>query len=244
MRDRVRRLAALRRWHRRLGLPLALWLAWLAASGVALNHGAALGLDRRPLPSWLAESLYGVAVEPPQGVALDELWLGVAGETLFAGERPVDRCSRLVGAARSGELVYAACPEAVYALTRNGELVEAMTAGLPGVVASFGRCGELPCLVSGDTTFALDPVRLVWVPHPASPQVAPAAPPPPDLLPRLAARAVPAEFTWERLVRDLHSGALFGLGPWLADLFAVGLVLLSALGFALWRLSSPRGRRA
>lgn len=45
------------RWHRRLGLFAAVFLIWLAVSGILLNHTASLNLAGTDLPISIANTL-------------------------------------------------------------------------------------------------------------------------------------------------------------------------------------------
>ena len=58
--DQARRLQWLSRWHRRLALLVALWLAFLAGSGILVNHAHDWGLDRAPLAATLQHWVYGI----------------------------------------------------------------------------------------------------------------------------------------------------------------------------------------
>src|SRR5205085_1933106 len=80
----------LHRWHRRFGVAASLFLAWLALSGLLLNHSPLLGLDRaRTHASWLLR-LYGLESALPQtGWSAGGHWLVVTGEAVALDGRAV-----------------------------------------------------------------------------------------------------------------------------------------------------------
>ena len=239
-------LRRLRRWHRGTGLFLLLWVLLVAVTGVALNHSAGLGLDKLRLTSPLLLRLYAIELKEPQGIPVDRHWLSVGGDRqLYLDALAIGHCERLDGAAVTEAGIYAACGDALMVIDRQGRIVERLPPPpTPTNDASrFGLCAGSPCIETGDTQLALDPVHLTWQPTAAA-----LSAPAPNSLPASLAQAlrdqsIPAEFSWERLVRDVHSGAVAGIGPWLMDFFALALIFLSLTGIALWftgRNGKPR----
>ena len=52
------------RWHRRIGLVLSVFLLWMLASGVLLNHSDDLSLHKRFMSNVKLLQWYGVAPPP------------------------------------------------------------------------------------------------------------------------------------------------------------------------------------
>jgi hypothetical protein len=113
-------------WHRRLGLAAATVLVLLIVSGLLLNHGHRLGLDRIYVQSaWLLD-WYGIRPPgEPRGVALGAHWLSeLDGRIYFdARELPGVR-GELHGAVLFGGDIAVAVGEDVWLLTPAGDVVE------------------------------------------------------------------------------------------------------------------------
>ena len=164
-------LRRLRRWHRGTGLFLLLWVLLVAVTGVALNHSAGLGLDKLRLTSPLLLRLYAIELKEPQGIPVDRHWLSVGGDRqLYLDALAIGHCERLDGAAVTEAGIYAACGDALMVIDRQGRIVERLPPPpTPTNDASrFGLCAGAPCIETGDTQLALDPVHLTWQPTAAA----------------------------------------------------------------------------
>lgn len=113
-------------WHRRLGLAAATVLVLLVVSGLLLNHGHRLGLDRVYVQSAWLLNWYGIQPPgEPRGVALGAHWLSeLDGRIYFdARELPGVR-GELHGAVLLGDGIVAAVGDEVWLLTLAGDVVE------------------------------------------------------------------------------------------------------------------------
>jgi len=241
-RSRARRaglVGTLWRWHRRTGLAAALFLVFMALSGILLNHGAALGLER-PVPAldWLRR-VYG---EPPTtwtGYAAGSHWVSQRNEGRFhLDAQPAERCDgRLVGALWSGDLLLVACERELVLLQQDGARVDSMNAasGLPGPLEAVAADPDGVLLRLGSGWRRFDPLEMAFgTPVPMAEGV-PAAEPPRDLREALDAGA--GWLSWERLLLDLHSGRLFGpLGPLVVDAIGLLAIALALSGVTMWSL--------
>lgn len=236
-----RDVAALKRWHRRIGVLAALLVIFVAFTGFALNHAAALQLDRLAIRSPTVLGWYGVVLpETLSGFAVGERWVSRVGERLFLDGQPVADCrSELVGAVVLGEEVVAACARELLSFSTEGLLLDRIDATyrLPVPVAALGTdAGKLVLRAHGQV-FGVDLETPQFQPRrEAGVAWSRAAPLPPALVAVLAPHAAGDELTLERLVLDLHSGRLLGSrGVWLMDALAVALVLLALSGLMAWR---------
>lgn len=219
-------LQSARRWHRRLALVAAAWLALLALSGSAINRAHDWGLDRAALPAALQRAVYGV--EP-------------AGAAACAGLDPApDACAqafaRLV--TETGSLLLAA--HGVTLLDGQGRPLETISAGqlgLPRIEAGLAAGGRV-YLRGGDRVVAGDGELLELAePTPAE---------------RAAWTesgwrrddGASAGITWERLLLDLHAARFLGpLAKAFTDLMAATIVLLVVSGAWLSRIRNRNGGR-
>src|SRR5688572_12640374 len=88
--DRRRSLHSPYVWHRWLGIICAVFVLWLSATGIALNHTDAMGLERARLShAWLLRA-YGMHPEAPtHGHLVAGTWISQAGGKLFLNSIPV-----------------------------------------------------------------------------------------------------------------------------------------------------------
>ncbi len=236
------------RWHRRIGAALALWLLFLCISGLLLNHGNGLGLDRRHLDwPWLL-SLYGMEARVPQsGWRAGGHYLSEAGGRLYLDDHVLAGIEgRLVAALALEEGILVATDRALAWLGPDGAVIDQQDSldGLPPRLLALGLAREGTLAVRGEQgVWLLDPVTGQWRRRPeeaiqwASPEPLPGA-----LRRRLARAQRGGGPSIERLLLDLHSGRVFGLsGTILADLAAILLGALALSGLWMWW---PRRRRS
>jgi len=226
-------------WHRRLGLAAIPFVVLLSITGLLVQHGHRLGLDRAHLTAdWLL-LWYGIESGAATSFRAGESWVsGVGGSLYVDGARAVGEAGALVGAAAAGLFVAAATADAIYLLAPDGTLVEKVTpVGVaPPIAAIASDRGGGVRLRDGAGVHVSDPDLAVWrrAPDGAAVWPAPAAAPRP-ILAAIAADRRGAGVAWERVLLDLHSGRLLGAaGPWLMDAAAVLVLLLAASGLSNW----------
>lgn len=134
-----------RRGHRWVGVSLFVFVVLLAVTGIALNHGDDLELDRRFVSwSWVLDA-YGIEM-PSQLTSYADAGhrATLVGERLFIDGRDSDqRASTLAGFVALGSMLLAAGESAVHLLTTDGDLVEVIDIGdLPGPIERVGRAGR------------------------------------------------------------------------------------------------------
>lgn len=226
----------LARWHRRLGLTAAFFVLVLAATGVLLNHGHDLGLDRKPLQSPLLRKLYGVAPEPVADglhhVLGNGAVLHAAGGRLRLDGQDLGACPQLVGIVEQGGQLLAVCNDRLWLLTPQGEVIDQADSvrGVPQGLSAVGQGGGQVLLRQGGQHYSLDLGDLSLKPAPAGTGagVAWSAPPAPA--------SAPADITWERVLQDVHSGRLLGrAGVFLVDAMAALFVALAVSGLFMSR---------
>ena len=200
-------------WHRRVGLLAAVLVLALAVTGIVLNHGAALGLNRAYLDSsWLLD-WYGMNPKtPPRAYRIGGKWLvRIENRLFFDGEMGVDGVARAPGRLQR---VAAAPDGGLVVETDRGRFRTDSASGYNEWVE--WRAGR------GDP---------VWL----APRM-----PPAGVRNRVLVVFRGPGLSWDRLILDIHSGRILGAwGPYAMDLAALGLILLAATGFYNWL----RGRR-
>lgn len=231
------------KWHRGAGLAAALFVIVLVGTGVVLNHAHSLALDHAAAPRWVL-GLYGINLEAPQtGFYSEGQWLAEAQNQLYFNAAAVGECAHpLVGAVAVDQMIVVACRDRVYLFLASGELVE-MSTDIPEPLHAIAGHQDTLLIAGSANTYQFDADDFVWqraeqTLTPLEPRVLPE-----KLVNDIAAGMTVAEFTWERVLLDLHSGRLLGeWGVWFVDLVAIVLGLLAISGVWL-RLSRPGGKR-
>ena len=237
-----------RRGHRWLGKTIVVFVVFLAVSGIVLNHGDDMGLDRRYVSwPWLLDA-YGLDVpEPTASFAAGPRRATLLGERLFIDDRETEvRETALAGLVSVGPLLVVGGESRVHVFLDTGELVETMDlrAALPGRIDRLGVAGERVVIDSDGALWRADADVAFFEAWSAAadPAWSQASPPGGDELAALATAYRGRGVTVERVLLDLHSGRIFGLaGKLLLDLIAVVLVVLSVSGLMLARLRARNG---
>ena len=234
----------LRRWHKQTGLAAALFFVFLAVSGLALNHGAALELDSaRVAAPWLM-NWYGLKpAVPQQGYALadglfaaqGEVWVA-DGRTLTAGH------GEPLGAVRVAGITWIATATSIRLYDSAGRSVDTIERDLlPGEpIRRLGVLDDRPALAIGNAVYS-SADGIAWERVRADAAVIWSRPSPLDEAQQriLAPRFAPS-LPWLRIIADLHSGRVFGrYGILVTDALAIGLMLLAASGMWLYWKGRP-----
>ena len=239
----------LRRGHRWLGVVLVLFVLLLGATGIALNHASDWGLDRRHLDwPWLLDA-YGIQAPLPAASFADGgLRATLLGERLFLDDAEIAQdVAGLAGIATLDPLVLVGTSNALYVLTKAGELDEAIdtTPGMPGPIDRVGRDGGHAVVESGGALYRSDPDMTQFVHWEAGQhehlQWSAASPPPTAELDVLQTLYRGRGLTVERVLADVHSGRIFATaGTLVMDAVAAFMIVLSLSGLVLWLQHSRR----
>ncbi len=243
---RPRLVGFLWRWHRRLGLLVAVFVLVLSVTGILLNHSPGLGLDRRFVDSpWLLQA-YGDESADLPAFQLGENWLSQAADgRIYLDTQAVAPCSgRLVAAVRADNMLLAGCSGELLLIAPDGQLIESVSAssGLPAPLRGVGMADDRVVLQDADGWWLADLDALEFsVAAPGGSLIKQLGP---ATLPRAILGSIPAReqwLSWERLLLDLHSGRIAGrLGILWMDLVAVLLGGLALSGIGIWWLRRHR----
>lgn len=230
-----------RRWHGLAGAAIVFFWIYLLLSGLVLNHGDMLGLDKREVKySWLM-SWYGIhAVEPKEGYNLGKSYLSweedkwVLDDKLLLGSS-----GQPVGAVEAGGINYVATATALYMYQPDGQLLDkAEKQSLPSYpILALGKMGSNIALRSPTAVFSTvdgqnweksSVTGIAW----SSLQGLP------DDVRRSSADILAPGISLQRIFQDIHSGRIFGrYAVWLLDIVSLALLGLGLSGFWLyWRL--------
>ena len=237
----------LREWHRQLGIFTALFLIFLAVSGIALNHTTLLSLSHQSITSPILLNHYGI--KPPSDIRFyqgkewlvtDEfVWLG--DKLIFESDEPVISVSKF----KNYRLL--ATTKQLVIFTDKGELVDKLdsSSDLPVPIQAVS-ISELNILLKtpngyyqGDSDF-FDWQKIETIIEPSWIIAEPAT----QFESTLASTLYQSQFlSWERVILDAHSGRIFGdYGVILMDIVALMLILLSVSGIYMWLKHNKKKR--
>lgn len=221
----------LRRWHRTAGLSLALLWCYLALTGLLLRHAGEWSNQPVQLP-WL-QHWYGLA-DNNRAFSVGGQWVHGSHGQIWLERQPLPALDgTLLGAVRSGDLLWVVTEDGAMLVTQNGELVERLDLSLGFPSGCHALANEQRVVACGDQHWQWDEDSLS-----VSPSQATVTWQRPAARPRSLADLGSSELRWLTVLRDLHSGILWGLpGTLLSDLAAIGLLLMAASG---WWLSRRR----
>ncbi|WP_372863442.1 PepSY domain-containing protein [Spongiibacter sp.] len=237
------------RWHRRIGVVLALFVVNLVFTGIAINHSDGWSLNERHVDQdWLL-SLYGIRAAEQRSFALGGRFLSQAGDSmLYLDTQPLQLCEgALLGAVALVDEIYALCEERLLVFSGAGALLDDVTAsyGLPqGLGAVAEKNGRL-YLRDRQRVYQYQPLSLQFsiADEPPAVSWSQVTPPPAELNSFLQQRHRGKGPSWERVLLDLHSGRLFGdLGVLVVDIAAIALLLIALSGVWVWVTKPGRWR--
>ncbi len=246
-----RRKNLFRKWHRRIGFTVAIFLFNLAITGILLNHSDDLELHKRYIKSdWLI-NLYGVkAPSSGQCLLFNHLENNICqlGSKIYLGENQIiSQAASLVGVVQLNGLFYLATRTEIYVYTEDFELVETLNKqiGLPIPIDEIelvrqpkkqNNIDEL-LILSNQKSWSLDQESLSWDQSDFKLKSSvPFIPLKETQLTLLQNQYLDTQITRLKFVQDLHSGRFFSLpGKLLTDLVGVIVILLAISGFYAWQ---------
>ncbi|NQV20126.1 MAG: PepSY domain-containing protein [Rhodospirillales bacterium] len=226
-------------WHRTLGIAAAVFVLFLSVTGVLLNHGGQLGLDRHTTDSpWLLD-WYGLAHNSEiVSYQAGGHWISWSDRHLFLDGRAVaEHAANLRGAALSDGLIAAATPDEIFLLTPEGDLVERLNgASLPGHAKRVGLDPDKGFVIgTAHANFRATKDFSVWSETGAEVRWAEPVPTPAEIQQKVLVDYRGAGLPWSRVMLDVHSGRILGRwGPFVMDAAAIALIVLALTGLVNW----------
>lgn len=230
------------RWHRRLGIFSALFVLWLAISGLVLHHTDLLGLDPLRLSApWLTH-WYGLSeVAPETGYVAGAHWLmGTDEATVLDGAALIPPIPQALGMIETEHFLAVATPHALVLLTPQGQRIDELKgAQLPVEDLHKLGIGSGRIIIRDERTYASADGE-AWSAFDGPTQWSQEQP----LSPEQRAQAAPLlrpSLSVVRILSDAHSGRLFGrFGPLAVDVAALAFILLALSG--VWIYTRRRAR--
>lgn len=213
------------KWHRRIGVVLGVFLLWMLTSGVLINHGHDLALDKQTISSDFWLKWYGLSSSNTQSIGDKSLILNKEG--LWLNQQNLGECSSLLGVAKSSQEVVVVCPEHILLLLPTGELIDHVdkSRGLSIISQKMAVVEQkVIVLANNGQHYQLDTQSLSF--NPFLPVTTP--------INWQEIQQPQAQLSYEQWLLDAHSGRLLGSwGKWLVDALSLVLVLLIISGWFL-----------
>lgn len=234
----TRAIRLVRHWHARMGVLLAIFLLFLALTGLALSHADALGLDKREVSAAWLMNWYGLhPAVPSHGFLFKGGYLAAAdGRWVMNGRVLGDAGEKPVGAVDWGGMRGLANTEVLYLYMADGRLVDKLSGtALPGhPVRRLGTLDSRLVIETAKGSFATDD-GLAWQPLGQGQPIWSVEQSLPVSESASLSMAFAPALPLERIILDLHSGRIFGhYGPMLMDIAAIVLVALSLSGMWIY----------
>ena len=219
------------RWHKRVGLLLAIPLIPIIFSGFLLNHTSQLQLSQSSIRQPLLLDYYGMSLPKLNAANIDDaLVVGDSNYNVYLDDKLITQCrGKLVGIAPWQTGFVIGCQEELLLVSDAGDVQERInhSLGLPVPVSMIATCDQRVCTTSQKQNYRVDIENLKWTPvsDQQTWQVS-------NLyqLPHKQLTSIKTELSLEQLLHDIHSGSILGsLGVFLVDLAGLFILFLALL---------------
>ena len=231
----------IQKWHKKIGTYIALFVVFLAISGIALNHSEKLKLNTTYMKvDWLL-NLYQVNPKSePIGYLSSNNWVvQVSKRIYFNNKEIINDANELVGMVKINDTYVIAYDGKLILLNKEGEILELLT-GAEGVPAGMTEIGydeqDNIIIKSAHGYYRVNLDILQWSEYDFinanwSSTSKIAEPLKANILEQYRGTGLTAE----RTLLDLHSGRIFGKwGVYFVDLIAVLFVFIAITGIWMW----------
>lgn len=225
--------------HRYVGILVALFVIELAVTGILLNHTEELQLDEKKIKTtWLME-VYGIkSAEISSSYKVDGKLIYQRGSQLYLEKKALECDAPLVGAVLHQQLIVLANQKGVCLILPDGTAVDDIHIDPQAQIQKIGKQAEDNVVL--DTSmgwYGLNEDLTILSPIEKQGDVDWSAPATIDRtqLNALEANESGAGLTLERVILDLHSGRIVGIGGvYFMDIVAFLMILLSITGLSIW----------
>ncbi len=232
--------AKLHKWHRRIGLLAAIFIAFLVFTGLALQHSDDLNLPSNYLSNTWLLKYYGIKPNPITTYQLGNRTISIAGQRLYLSGEPIEiNCEQLYGAVGINQEIIIATDSSLFVIDHAGNILDEISTQ-DGLVEK-----PLGIALSSANTVLLRGVNQYWEsstpytkwqiyqgPHPK--WVAPTITLP-ALKQVIEVKDMGQQISIERFLLDAHSGRFFGkYGVYFIDAAAILMLILAITGIWLW----------
>lgn len=227
-------------WHRQIGLVVSIFVIILSVSGILLNHTERLNLDSNHIKSDFLLKWYGIEKPSIISFQLEKNWISNIEDKLYFNKTLVTKeTSKITGAVTTENFIAVSTQDEVILLAPNGEKIERLnaTTGVPKNIQSIGiNLSSDVFLKTNESLFKANRDVTEWTIS-KNKNIAWAISSKPPLILEGALNTIfrGKGLTEERVLLDLHSGRILGkIGPWIMDIAAILLIILSFTGIWMY----------
>ena len=233
--------AFIQKWHKNFGIVSALFVIFLAASGIVLNHSQELGLNSNYIQAeWLLD-LYQVSPEAePVGYHSPHVWVTQVGARLYFNENEIaNDVSELIGIVSINDIDVIAYDGQLTLLTHEGDVIEHLTGavGVPAGMQAIGLDAQSNLIIKaahGYYRVNLDDLDWEEFDH-LDANWSESSSIPDELKKSLLIQYRGTGLIIERVILDFHSGRIVGQwGVYVVDLMAILFLIMAFTGVWMW----------
>lgn len=233
----------LRAWHRKLGIITAIFLIFLATTGMVINHANFLSLDTTPVTSKALLDFYGIKA-PTDIRFYGNGLITVTDNFVWLNHKYLLESNEIIIAATRYQTMWlVVTTEQLYLYTADGELVDQLdvASGVPENVSAVAINKQNIILKSANKFLQTDSDFSTWQNVKTRQAITWIEPENVNSTNNLQQiRQAILQFksrflNWEQVFLDVHSGRIFGdAGVFVSDIIAILLIILSLSGLYIW----------
>lgn len=231
----------IQKWHKKFGVISALFVVFLAASGIILNHSQQLNLNTNYIQNeWLLDLYQIKPTDDPVGFVSSNVWSVQIGERLYFNEEEIaNDVSALTGLVKVNDTYVVAYDGQLTILTPQGETIERLSgaAGVPAGMQAIGVDEQNNIIIkAAHGYYRVNLDELDWKEfalHDASWSESSSIPE--RIKSKLLKKYRGSGLTAERVLQDFHSGRIVGQwGVYIVDFVALLFLILAISGIWMW----------
>lgn len=229
------------KWHKTIGVCTAIFIIFLAMSGIVLNHSEQFNLNSRFIQNeWLLDLYQIKPASDPVAYNSEKNWAVQIGERLYFNEQEIGKdIKQLKGMVKINDLFIVAYDDKLTLVTDNGEIVETLSgeAGVPAGMRSVGHDEQGNIIIKAvHGYYKVDLDELKWKEFDYLLATWSKSVSVPDELKKILYKKYRGSgLSLERVLLDFHSGRILGHnGVYLVDFIALLFVSLAISGVWMW----------
>ena len=231
----------IQKWHKKIGVYVAIFVIFLAISGIALNHSDKFKLNTTFIKmEWLLD-LYQIGpASEPIGYLSSNNWVVQVGKRIYFNNKEIiNEANKLVGIVKINDTYVIAYDGKLMLLNKKGEILELLT-GAEGVPAGMTKIGydkqDNIIIKSAHGYYRANLDILQWSEYDfINANWSSTSKITEPLKANILEQYRGTGLTAERTLLDLHSGRIFGKwGLYFVDLIAVLFVFIALTGIWMW----------
>ena len=229
------------KWHKRIGVTIAIFILIIVATGIAINHADDFDLNKKYIQSEFILDFYNVKPKKkPVTFKTNEHWATLLGKRLyFDSDEVSNNVEKIIGMIPGEDGYVIAHDSNLSIVTKNGELLESLSGadGVPSGMKALGidKQGNI-VIHASHGYYVVNLNELEWNEYESwQAEWSETSSLPEQLQSELLNIYRGKGLTVERLILDLHSGRIAGtLGVYLIDLISIMLMFLAISGLWMW----------